>query len=451
MNFQPFSDEQARVIVNLEQAYQVWMEALRALNGMPYNMRIKEVSGREYLYEVTDRRGSMKSKGPLDQEKQAEFDEYKAEKAELKERLAGSKDALKEQASLYRALRLLRDVGSGAAIASLAREGGLQSTMWAGPEQFSREMLAGTQPVQGTLRSGPVALRLGFAGPDDGYAIDLGLPRPSGSRFDRDPEIKAEALWTGEVLDRMSVLVERRGPSARVRRIDDGSWRELTRELSPGDSVVTRCADPGDGLEMLRLRDRMRGWRFYDDLRTDRDAPARRTAVGTFTPILGSDGGDLAAAIQTIIEIGDADSLADTIADAFSGASIGVDEEFTLHMRQPGLLRPLHVRELSDGTLRYILLAAALLSPRPPELMVLNEPEASLHGDLIEPLEGLPRLVRHPLPDIGRLGIQVSCSILVPGLSHLASGSLQLLHQPDLASNLLAPRMVVPYGCCYLS
>ena len=103
MKFQPFSDEQARVIVNLEQAYQVWMETLRALNDMPYNMRIKEVSGREYLYEVTDRRGSMKSKGPLDQEKQADCEEYKAEKAELKERLVGSKDALKEQASLYRA------------------------------------------------------------------------------------------------------------------------------------------------------------------------------------------------------------------------------------------------------------------------------------------------------------------------------------------------------------
>ena len=106
MNFQAFSDEQARVIVNLDQAYQVWMDALRTLNDMPYNMRIKEISGREYLYEVTDRRGSMKSKGPLDADKKADFDQYKAEKADLKDLLARSRETLKEQASLYRALRL---------------------------------------------------------------------------------------------------------------------------------------------------------------------------------------------------------------------------------------------------------------------------------------------------------------------------------------------------------
>ena len=29
MNFQPFSDEQARVVVNLDQVYHVWMDALR--------------------------------------------------------------------------------------------------------------------------------------------------------------------------------------------------------------------------------------------------------------------------------------------------------------------------------------------------------------------------------------------------------------------------------------
>ena len=58
-------------------------------------------------------------------------------------------------------------------------------------------------------------------------------------------------------------------------------------------------------------------------------------------------------------------------------------------MQQQGLLRPLGAAELSDGTLRYLLLIAALLTPRPPALMVLNEPETSLHPDLIPALARL--------------------------------------------------------------
>ena len=50
---------------------------------------------------------------------------------------------------------------------------------------------------------------------------------------------------------------------------------------------------------------------------------------------------------------------------------------------------PLGAAELSDGTLRYLLLVAALLSPRPPGLMVLNEPETSLHPALLAPLARL--------------------------------------------------------------
>ncbi|MEV1022696.1 AAA family ATPase [Streptomyces sp. NPDC050264] len=54
-----------------------------------------------------------------------------------------------------------------------------------------------------------------------------------------------------------------------------------------------------------------------------------------------------------------------------------------------GLKRPLGPAELSDGTLRYLLWAAALLTPRPPELLVLNEPETSLHPELLDPLAHL--------------------------------------------------------------
>ena len=296
------------------------------------------------------------------------------------------------KSSLYRALRLLADIAQGRVIQSLAAEGGLQSTLWAGPETLSRSMKRGTQPVQGTTRSNRVALKLGFAGTDYGYAIDLGLPLPDAtSLFGRDPEIKVESVWTGELLGRANSFAERRGPLVRVRD-DGGQWREVYRELSASDSMMTHGADPRDAVELLLLRERMRGWRFYDQLRTDRDAPARRPQIGTHTPVLAGDGADLAAAIQTILEIGNPDTLDATIDDAFPRARVIVSESdgyFELAMQQHGLLRPLKTAELSDGTLRYLLLVAALLSPRPPELMILNEPEASLHPDLLPPLARL--------------------------------------------------------------
>ncbi len=250
-------------------------------------------------------------------------------------------------------------------------------------------MRSGVQPVQGTVRSGPVSLKLGFASDDFGYAIDLGLPVNSGSRFSLDPEIKVEAIWTGPVLGRTNTVAERHGQLVRVRSSDTGSWRDSFAALPAFDSMMTHCADAADGWELLLLRERMRAWRFYDDLRTDRDAPARRPQIGTFTPVLSGDGSDIGAAIQTIIEIGDADTLETTIADAFDGATLSVGDRFQVEMQQYGLLRPLTASELSDGTLRYVLLTAALLSPRPPELMILNEPEASLHPDLLDPLARL--------------------------------------------------------------
>ena len=66
------------------------------------------------------------------------------------------------KSNLYRALRLLAETAQGRVIPSLAREGGLQSTLWAGPETFSRAVLRGERPVQGTVRKNPVSLRLGF-------------------------------------------------------------------------------------------------------------------------------------------------------------------------------------------------------------------------------------------------------------------------------------------------
>jgi predicted ATPase len=294
------------------------------------------------------------------------------------------------KSNLYRSLRLLADIAQGRVIPSLAREGGLQSTLWAGPERISRSMVSGDQPVQGTSRERPVSLRLGFAGDEFGYAIDLGLPTPSQSAFGHDPEIKRECIWSGDVLRPSTLLVDRRGPLVRSR--EGREWAILTHQLSAFDSMMTHCADPRNTPEMLMLREHIRGWRFYDQFRTDPAAPSRLPQVGTHTPVLGNDGSDVAAAVRTIEEIGDGDALQAAVADAFPGARVSVarnDGWFEIEMQQHGLLRPLKAAELSDGTLRYLLWVAALLTPRPPGLLVLNEPETSLHPDLLAPLARL--------------------------------------------------------------
>ncbi len=187
---------------------------------------------------------------------------------------------------------------------------------------------------------------------------------------------------------RNNIIAARNGPYVRVRD-QEGNWQPAFQSLASFDSMMTHGADPRDALELLLLRERMRGWRFYDYFRTDSEAPARRRQIGTFTPVLAGDGADLAAAIQSIRRVGHSEQLDKAIADAFTGARIEVsraDGYFEIVMFQHGLLRPLKMAELSDGTLRYLLLVAALLSPRPPELMILNEPETSLHPNLLPPL-----------------------------------------------------------------
>lgn len=102
----PFSDEQARLLVNLRQRYEVWMEAEQQLAAMPYDLRRKTVSGRAYLYEIADRSGNGKSLGLWDEAAQSRYDEYRAQKAIARERRDNGRTALNEASRLYRALRL---------------------------------------------------------------------------------------------------------------------------------------------------------------------------------------------------------------------------------------------------------------------------------------------------------------------------------------------------------
>jgi predicted ATPase len=300
------------------------------------------------------------------------------------------------KSSVYRSLRLLADVAQNEIIASLAREGGLPSTFWAGPETIARSVRQGTHAVEGLASQKVASLKLGFGEDSYGYSIDLGYPQPLkpplATMFKLDPHVKRECVWHGPTYRKASALVDRRNNFVWLSTTRDEEPVTLTQQLSDTDSMLASVADPQRAPEMLAVREAVRRWRFYDHFRTDSESPTRTAQIGTFTPVLHHDGSNLAAALQTIIEVRSDETLGKTIEDAFPGSRLYVEEQngrFELQLQQHGLLRPLSAAELSDGTLRYLLWTAALLTPRPPELMVLNEPETSLHPDLLPALARL--------------------------------------------------------------
>ncbi len=292
------------------------------------------------------------------------------------------------KSNLYRALRLLAQAAEGRLAEALALEGGIASVQWAGPVDIRQQAKRGGA-IRGTAKRPPLRVRFGFAADDVAYEIEIGLPTPSLSRFAFDPEIKTETIWQQPPRRASNTWLERDGALVRVRE-SGGGWARLGFAPAANRSLLAELGEPERFPELFALRERLRNWRFYDGFRTDAESPLRQPRLSVQTGVLAHDGRDLAAALQTILEIGDAPALQAAVEDAFPGSSLrildGGDARLQVGLEVEGLLRPLAAAELSDGSVRYLCLLAALMSPRPPELLVLNEPEQSLHPDLLRPL-----------------------------------------------------------------
>lgn len=284
------------------------------------------------------------------------------------------------KSNLYNSVFIIAKAAEGQLAHTLANEGGMPSALWAG------------ERTKTTQTKKPV--RMDFSVKTDNFSYELSCGLPPGippSSFDLDPEIKEEYVWYGDAKRKSNIFLERKAGSTWIKN-EEGKTITYPLSLSQSESVLSQLHEPHLYPELSSLREEMKRWRFYHYFRTDSDSPLRYPQIGVRTPILSNDGSDIAAAIQTIIEIGDIDALSEAIDEAFPESSISIQVDrgkFEMLFNMPGIKRPFEARELSDGTLRYIALVVALLSPRPPELLALNEPETSLHPDLMKPLAKL--------------------------------------------------------------
>jgi len=287
--------------------------------------------------------------------------------------------------NLYRALQLIQAAAAGTLARELAAEGGMPSVLWAGP-----------RPARGPARV-HLAVTLGPAEhvPGSGrfrYEVEVGMKAPVEAALPFEPLVKQERVtFLGG--RRPVTLLERRGPAITARdAVDQRVQPEI--DLMPSETALSAVRDPARYPDLDLVRQTLLDWRFYHDLRTDPASPIRRPCLAVATPTLASDGNDLAAVFATLVFIReDTADLDRAIEDAFPGAQLDVPP--------PGQTASFGVRfadfphrvfdaaELSDGTLRYLALMGALLGYRLPAFIALNEPEASLHPDLLAPLARL--------------------------------------------------------------
>jgi predicted ATPase len=97
------------------------------------------------------------------------------------------------KSSLYRALRLLADAALNTVVASLAREGGLPSTLWAGPETIARSVRRGEHPVEGTLGKSPSVSSSASSATPSATASTSATRRLRKPRFTSTPPSSANA------------------------------------------------------------------------------------------------------------------------------------------------------------------------------------------------------------------------------------------------------------------
>jgi predicted ATPase len=222
------------------------------------------------------------------------------------------------------------------------------------------------------------------------YEVEVGFPPKFASpNFELEPQVKAEELSL--VGPRRTVrLLDRQGPGVMVRD-EAGRPASLDIDILASETVLGRLEDPARYPELDAVRRTLLEWRFYHDLRTDADSPLRRPCVATAAPTLASDGSNLAAVFATLAFIRqDTVDLDQVVSEAFPGARLKVGApgrtvSFGVAYREFPK-RVFEAAELSDGTLRFLALAGALMAYRLPPFIALNEPESSLHPDLMEPL-----------------------------------------------------------------
>jgi predicted ATPase len=193
----------------------------------------------------------------------------------------------------------------------------------------------------------------------------------------------------------LQVIEERMGSDDRIVSAASGTLESLlwSKNENRRRSLPNPAADGGF------VYDTVTGWTVYHFHDTSPLAPMRRDQSLRDTQRFRDDALNIAPYLLHLkqkesgsyVLIRDTVRLVAPFFDDFllRPQSKGTNELVRLEWQQKGSDFPFQPNQLSDGTIRFICLATALLQPNPPATIVIDEPELGLHPYAISLLADL--------------------------------------------------------------
>jgi predicted ATPase len=165
-------------------------------------------------------------------------------------------------------------------------------------------------------------------------------------------------------------------------------------EYDPFRSILSQIRDIGQYPEITRLASLYANFRIYSEWTFGRNSNLRESApTGRSDTMLSESMNDLALALNGLEKTAAHEKirvllqeLKETYLDYVTRILFG---RVGLELVESPFDLPLPAKRLSDGTLRFLALAAILLQSNPPPLICLEEPELGMHPDMIRIVAGM--------------------------------------------------------------
>jgi predicted ATPase len=281
------------------------------------------------------------------------------------------------KSNLIEVVGLLQAAPTGLA-AAIMRGGGIRQWLWLGDDLSVTASIECEMRLRSGRQVGPLTYKLQFMGDVNGYAISSEELAKRGEK--QTGRYFSRAYAEADVFGQYPQGLEWMAKAGKI---------PTQMQVQPTESLLSQFKNPADPTPITACGRELAEIQIFREFRTG-PRSAMRQGISTDTPKDGlQDGGDNLAMVLQDLSFRD---LSDRInkylkrfCERFDDVKVDIEGGLArTYLSEAGLKNKISSSRMSDGTLKFISLLAALFHPKAPPLMCIEEPELGLHPDALQ-------------------------------------------------------------------